>query len=196
MADFDYARLTYLVTLLAVLLGSVLMTRRGALGKLAKQTGAWLFIFVATIAAVGMWQDIRGMGKSLQAPQSAATSSGKIVIPKHSDGHYYLHLRVNDQSLKFMLDTGASQIVLSGEDAARLGFKRDDLNFWMRVATANGEVKMAPVRLQSIKLADFQDNQVSAVVSGGALQQSLLGMSYLNRFKSVEISQNRMILTR
>ena len=62
--------------------------------------------------------------------------------------------------------------------------------------SADGEVKMAPVRLKSIKMADFQDSQVSAVVNGGALEQSLLGMSYLNRFSSVEISQNRIIITR
>ena len=66
----------------------------------------------------------------------------------------------------------------------------------MRATTANGEVSMAPVRLDKIAVGAFQDRNVRAVVNGGDLETSLLGMSYLNLFSSIEITQDRMTLTR
>ena len=120
----------------------------------------------------------------------------KIIIPKQADGHYHLSLQVNDQTLVFLVDTGASQIVLSQQDATELGFKSAELNFWMQAQTANGTVRMAPVRLDTVTVGDVSARNIQAVVNGGELRQSLLGMSYLNLFSSIEFKQDRMILTR
>ena len=194
MGEPDFTRLTYLGILVAVILGSVLMTRRGKLAKMAKQAGVWLFIFVALVATVGIWQDIRSQNGSRVS--QAKVDGNKIIIPKQADGHYSMRLKINDQPLDFLIDTGASQIVLSRKDATKLGFKRDRLDFWMRATTANGEVSMAPVRLDKIAVGAFQDRNIRAVVNGGELETSLLGMSYLNLFSSIEITQDRMTLTR
>ena len=196
MGGPDYARLTYLGILIAVILGSVLMTRQGELRKMAKQAGVWLFIFVAVIAAIGMWQDIRKT-QPLDATLGTGRVEGdKIIIPKQADGHYHLSLQVNEQTLVFLVDTGASQIVLSQQDATELGFKSAELNFWMQAQTANGTVRMAPVRLDTVTVGDVSTQNIQAVVNGGELRQSLLGMSYLNLFSSIEIKLDRMILTR
>jgi aspartyl protease family protein len=66
----------------------------------------------------------------------------------------------------------------------------------MQAQTANGIVRMAPVRLDTVTVGDVSARNIQAVVNGGELRQSLLGMSYLNLFSSIEIKQDRMILTR
>ena len=191
--DIDYPRLVYLGLLAAVLLGSVLMTRRGAFKKAAFQGGIWLVIFASIIAAVGIWQDIR-------SPQSSAlnftTQDGNVVISQGADGHYRATIKVNDQPLSFLIDTGASHVVLTQKDAQALGFKLENLQFWNTAMTANGPVSTAPVRLWEMTLGPYTDRNVSASVNSGEMKISLLGMSYLNLYSSIEISQKEMILKR
>jgi aspartyl protease family protein len=196
MGGPDYARLTYLGILIVVIVGSVLMTRRGELGKMAKQAGVWLFIFAAMIAAIGMWQDIRKTQPPGATLGTGLVEGDKIIIPKQADGHYYLSLEVNGHTLVFLVDTGASQIVLSQQDAKKLGFKDAELNYWMQAQTANGTVHMAPVQLDTITIGAVSAQNIQAVVNGGELRQSLLGMSYLNLFSNIEIKRDQMILTR
>lgn len=191
--DIDYPRLVYLGLLAAVLLGSVLMTRRGAFKKAAFQGGIWMVIFAAVIAGVGIWQDIR-------SPQSSAlnftTQNGNVVISQGADGHYRVTIKVNDQPLSFLVDTGASHVVLTQKDAQALGFKLENLQFWNTAMTANGPVSTAPVRLREMTLGPYTDRNVSASVNSGEMRISLLGMSYLNLYSSIEISQKQMILKR
>ncbi|XXK29891.1 TIGR02281 family clan AA aspartic protease [Rhodobacteraceae bacterium nBUS_24] len=189
----DYPRLVYLGLLAAVLLGSVLMTRRGAFKKAAFQGGIWLVIFAAMIAAVGIWQDIRSPQRSAS---SFTTQEGNVVISQGGDGHYRVKVKVNDQTLSFLVDTGASHVVLTQSDAKALGFKLENLQFWNTARTANGPVSTAPVRLRQMALGPYVDRNVSASVNSGEMQQSLLGMSYLNLYSSIEISQKKMVLKR
>ncbi len=191
--DIDYPRLVYLGLLAAVLLGSVLMTRRGAFKKAAFQSGIWLVIFAAMIAAVGIWQDIRSPQRSAS---SFTTQEGNVVISQGGDGHYRVKIKVNDQTLSFLVDTGASHVVLTQSDAKALGFKLENLQFWNTAMTANGPVSTAPVRLRQMALGPYVDRNVSASVNSGEMQQSLLGMSYLNLYSSIEISQKKMVLKR
>lgn len=191
--DIDYPRLVYLGLLAAVLLGSVLMTRRGAFKKAAFQGGIWLVIFAAMIAAVGIWQDIRSPQRSAS---SFTTQEGNVVISQGGDGHYRVKIKVNDQTLSFLVDTGASHVVLTQSDAKALGFKLENLQFWNTAMTANGPVSTAPVRLRQMALGPYVDRNVSASVNSGEMQQSLLGMSYLNLYSSIEISQKKMVLKR
>ena len=191
--DIDYSRLVYLGLLAAVLLGSVLITRRGAFKKAAFQGGIWLVIFAALIAAVGIWQDIR-------SPQNNALNftnqDGNVVISQGADGHYKVKIIVNDQPLTFLVDTDASHVVLTQQDAQALGFKLENLQFWNTAMTANGPVSTAPVRLREMTLGPYSDRNVSAAVNSGEMKYSLLGMSYLNLYSSIEISQKQMILKR
>lgn len=193
MEDTNFERLIYLSVLATVILGTVLISRKGEFGKLARQAGVWLLIFVALVAAVASWQDIRQAGP-LSLLQSE--EDGKIIISKQPDGHFHLKLDVNGTSIDFLVDTGASEIVLNQQDAQSLGFDADTLEYWAYANTANGKVRLAPVRLGSITLGGYKDKNVKATVNEGDMRTSLLGMSYLKRFSAIEIKQGQMILTR
>lgn len=191
MSSIEIGNLAYLVLLGAVVGFWFLVQNRGNLGRVAQQAAAWGLIFVGVIAAVGLWDDIRS---TVSTQATVIASENRIEIPRRMDGHYALTLEVNGTPVEFMVDTGASMVVLTQEDAKRVGIDPDDLQFYGSALTANGAVRTAPVTLDSI--GPFDDRDFRAWVNEGELPQSLLGMSYLQRFASVEIRQGEMVLTR
>jgi len=111
----DLARLSYLVLLGVAVVGWFIAQNRGGLGKAAQQAMVWGLIFIGVIAGFGLWNDIQ---RDL-APSQALLSDGRIEVPVSRDGHYHLTLGINGTPIDFVIDTGASQIVLTREDAAR-----------------------------------------------------------------------------
>ncbi|WP_284264704.1 retropepsin-like aspartic protease family protein [Roseicyclus amphidinii] len=193
MSGDQIGSLAYLVLLGVVIAGWHLVANRRQLGKLAQQAAIWIFIFLGAIVAVGLWSDIR----DTVAPRQAVMQDGaQIVVPMQPDGHFYLTLEVNGTPVRFVVDTGATEMVLSAEDATRVGLKPEALVFSGRAFTANGMVETAPVRLETVALGGVVDQGLRAVVNSGDLGESLLGMSYLRRFDRIEISGGQMVLER
>ncbi|WP_299374653.1 TIGR02281 family clan AA aspartic protease [uncultured Tateyamaria sp.] len=193
MTADNIAQFAYLGLLLLVLGGGFLLSNRLKLGQTLQMAAIWALIFLGAIAVVGMWDDIKG---SLLANQTRFDDTGVVSVPRSRDGHYYLTLDVNGVPLDFVVDTGATDIVLNQADAAAAGLDPAQLNFFGRAATANGEVRTAPVRLDSITLGPHTDTNVPAVVNDGELGQSLLGMGYLQRWGRIEIAGGQMTLSR
>lgn len=193
MQDFETAHLIYLIVLgLAVVFWFVAQNRE-KLGTVVQQALIWGLIFIGVIAAYGLWDDIQPVG---QFSQKIAADGDRIELPRHDDGHYYLTAKVNGAPVTFVVDTGATDIVLNEDDARKAGLDPDDLAYVGRALTANGEVRTAPVRLDSIEVGPIRDTGVVAVVNEGALDQSLLGMSYLQRYSNIQIAEGRLVLTR
>ncbi|MBW4975887.1 putative Gag-polyprotein aspartyl protease [Roseovarius sp. EC-HK134] len=192
MQDFDFARLTYLMILGSVLLVWFVAQNRASLGKLAQQALIWGLIFVGALAAVGLWEDIRQTVR----PMQSVVAGDRIEVPRAPDGHYYLTVEIEGVPVRFVVDTGASQIVLSQSDAERIGLDTKSLAYLGRAYTANGEVRTAPVRLESLAVGPVRHENLRAVVNQGEMGQSLLGMEYLQRFSSIEITGGRLVLTR
>jgi len=193
MSEFDTARLLYLALLGGAVVLWFFAQNRKSLGQVTQQALVWGLIFIGVIAAVGLWGDIR---QTVRPGQAVLAEAGRIEVPRAPDGHYYLTAEVNGTPVEFVIDTGASQIVLSERDARRAGIDTEGLVYIGRAITANGEVRTAPVRLDRLAIDPFADERVRAVVNEGELDRSLLGMDYLQRFSSVEISGNRLVLTR
>ena len=179
MDDFDTGRLIYLLILLGAVLGSVIAMGRANLGKTAQQAAIWALIFLGAIAAVGLWDDIR----SRLAPRAAIVGDGRIEVPVAPDGHFYLTATVGGAEITFVVDTGASDIVLTEADARAAGIPTGNLSYTGRAQTANGMVTTAPVTLDRVTVGGVTDRAVTAVVNRGDLDTSLLGMSYLSRYR-------------
>ena len=107
-----------------------------------------------------------------------------------------MRLRINDVSVDFVVDTGATDIVLSQADASRIGLDLVQLAFTGRASTANGVVETARVTLDKIEIANVIDRNVSAILNKGELFGSLLCVEYLQRWCRIEIENVVLSLTR
>jgi len=193
MAGDDIARLLYLVLLGSAIAGYFLLSNRNQLGRMAQQAAVWGLIFVGVIAAVGLWSDIR---QQVAPRQQVFSEDDRVEVPRAPDGHFYLTLQVNGAPVRFVVDTGATDVVLTPDDARRAGLDPDTLNYYSEARTANGVVRTAPVRIERMRLGKIEDEKVRAFVNSGKMRESLLGMGYLNRFARIEVVRDRMILTR
>lgn len=173
-------------------MGWFLLQLRGNVGRTLQQLAVWALLFVGVIAGYGLWQDIRGT----VAPMQGVMADGRVEIPLRRDGHYHATVQINGVPVEFIVDTGASDIVLSAEDAARVGLDPASLSYLGQAQTANGTVSTATVTLDSVALGPVTDTGVRAVVNAGDMGRSLLGMAYLHRFSRIEIAEGRLILTR
>ncbi|OAN98082.1 retropepsin-like aspartic protease family protein [Sulfitobacter geojensis] len=193
MENFDTGNLIYLVVLLVMVAGWFFMQSREGLNKTLQYGAVWAMIFIGGAAAVGLWQDI---SRDARTPQFSVAGSDQIVVPRARDGHYYLTAQVNDAAVRFVVDTGATDMVLTQADAKRAGLDPETLAYLGRANTANGEVRTAFVRLEQVQLGEIVDRDVAAVVNEGQMEQSLLGMGYLQRWGRIEIAGGELILTR
>lgn len=193
MTDDQIAQLLYLVLLGSAIGGIFVMQGREKLGQMARAGATWVLIFLGVIAGVGLWDDIRD---TVRPRQAVFSDQGRIEVPREPDGHYYLTARVNGEPIRFVVDTGATDIVLSRGDAARAGIAQDSLRYFGTAMTANGRVRTARVTLEHVAVGDIADSGVTAYVNEGQMDTSLLGMAYLNRFDRIEIADSRLILSR
>jgi len=193
MQNIDTAQLIYLILLGAMVAGWFFLQSREGMNRTLQYAAVWGMIFVGGAAAVGLWQDI---SRDAGAPQMSVSEDNRIIVPRARDNHYYLTLEVNNTPVRFVVDTGATDMVLSGEDAARAGLDPAELRYTGTASTANGIVRTAYVRLDQVTLAHVTDRNVPAVVNEGEMNQSLLGMGYLQRWGRIEIAGGELILTR
>ena len=117
-----------------------------------------------------------------------------MIIPAGAHGHFMVEAVVEGTPLAFVVDIGASDVILSPADAKRLGFRADELRFTRRYQTANGPVAAAPVTLRELRIGQFSAFDVEASVNGAPLPVSLLGMSFLRRLRGYEVDDGRLIL--
>lgn len=186
------ARFGYLALLLVAVGGYAVVEFRRRPGRALQQVMVWAFIFVGLIAGFGLWSDIR---REVMPVQSIG-AGGRLEVPISQDGHFYLVATLNGVGVRFAVDTGASDIVLSARDATRIGLDLARLSYYQRAQTANGSVETAPVLIATLELGGISERDVPAVVNKGDMDGSLLGMAYLSRFSRVEMTPRMLVLER
>jgi aspartyl protease family protein len=119
----------------------------------------------------------------------------RVSIDADSSGHFVVEARLNGRPVTAMIDTGATVVALTEKTARRIGVFPLRADFTQPVATANGTVRAAPVRVSEIRIGGIVVRNVEAmVVPGDALSVDLLGMSYLSRLAMFESSNGRLVL--
>ena len=191
MPSDDKFFLLYLLILLVGIGSFFFGDFRNRFSRIVQQAMVWVAIFAITTVVFAN----RDMLAAAFFPKTAVQQDGDtIILTRARDGHFYATLSINDVAVEFVVDTGATQVVLSKEDATRIGIDPDNLVFMGRANTANGQVRTARVRLDHVAFADRVDRNLPASVNGGELDTSLLGMSYLSRFRRIEIEGNSLRL--
>ena len=139
-------------------------------------------VLLAKPEADGMARDADyGMGEQIRA---------------NGAGHFLADIEVGSARIKFLVDSGATRVVLTREDARRAGVALHNLSFTQEVATANGTINTAPVTLRRMRLGSITLYDVEALVSRAPLQVSLLGMSFLGRLSAWEVRGDQLLLSR
>jgi len=115
-----------------------------------------------------------------------------IRIKADARGHYIVRGTADGAPIEFMIDSGATNIVLTKADASRL--QLGALRFDITSSTANGPVQNAPVTIGTLTVGSHTATAVPALVNGGELDESLLGLTWLRQFRSIEIRGGVMTL--
>lgn len=176
---------------------------RGRGSDLARAIGSvaiWVLI-AALIAGVYAYryeaaEFVDRVTGELMPSEPQAGAGGSVVVNRRLGGEFAVTGRVNGARATFIFDTGASVVVLTTADAKRAGLRVETLRFDARVSTANGPALAAPVRLDELAIGPIVERNVRALVAKpGALQESLLGMSFLERLRSYTVERGRLVLT-
>ena len=130
---------------------------------------------------------------AVSAPAAPAAAPGKpkvanmLTYAADGGGHFFVDAAVNGAPIRFLVDTGATFVALSPDDAAAAGIPPSSLLFNETTNTANGVAHVARTTLRSIRLGQFEIRDVQAVVMEQPMPISLLGMSFLSRVDGYSI---------
>ena len=144
--------------------------------------------------------DVIMTGSTTESPGAASTGEesvnrldGSIQLDRQPDGHFYADVRINGNLVHMLVDTGATQIALSRDDARTAGLAPSIGMSDVVGEGADGAVRGEYVRLDRVELGPLTAEGMNAVVLNGG-QQSLLGQSFLSKFKTMQVEDDRMVL--
>jgi len=199
------ASLIYYI-LFGLLVGSSILGYRGlrqrgalkSLGSAAKSAVAWVAVVALLVLGYSYRHELGLMKNRIvgeMAPASPiSTGERRITVRAGPRGHFHVDAQVNGQAVRFLVDTGASDIVLSPDDARRVGLDPSGLSYTRIYDTANGQVRGAPVTLRSLVIGPLRLSAVPASVNGAAMSGSVLGQTFLRALKGYSVRNGVLTL--
>jgi aspartyl protease family protein len=196
----DFASGALGVSLLTWLLMSGL-ARAGPEGaaRVFSRVAVWALLGLALVAGYAYRFEFAELADRVIGELSPAEArvgpGGEVVVRRRYGGEFIVPARINGRPLELVFDTGASAVVLTAEDAAAAGLNFGPDDYQVGVTTANGAATAAPARLDRVAVGNIELRGVRALVARpGAMRQSLLGMSFLERLKSFGVENGRLVL--
>jgi len=175
----------------------------GVLWRTLRNVGAVIAMCLAVAWAVsgfvgGADAPARPLAQALQQaampPQPMASGDYELSIPAGDNGHFMVNAMANGSPVRFLVDTGASGVLLGEADARRVGISTASLDFDTRVQTANGDIPVARATLREIRIAGLIVNDLEVWITRSPMPVGLLGMSFLKRLASYEAKNDRLVL--
>lgn len=162
-------------------------------GQSLRNMAGWVIIFGVLGLGYSIWNGNGRLASELN-PAAGEIAEGAITFRADLSGHYFVRAEVNGVEIGFMVDTGATHIVLNKADADKMGFDIEELDFNMPASTANGIVYSAAVNFGSVTVGPIRVENIEGYVNQGELDVSLLGMSFLNRLSGYEVRDGLLTL--
>ena len=199
LSSGDLSSLIYKIVLLVVAGGFALTLFRGQRFTQALTAAlVWVVLALALVVGYSYRFDVKDVADRVIAelvPGHVIGHGRTVEIGRANNGDFDVHAHVNGAQIAMVLDTGASSVVLTQEDAKAAGLPLEVLAYTVSIDTANGRTRAAPVTLDRIAIGGVVERSIDALVAQPRqLKTSLLGMSFLNRLQSWEVRGDRLLL--
>jgi len=173
--------------------------RKIALNQILKYLIIWIGIALVAIIIYALRfnvSDIKDQVTTDLFPSRAINKENRqLAISIAQDNHFYIILKINNKEVKFMIDTGASEVIIDKNLAREIGVDLQNLYYDKIFNTANGQVYGASINFEEVDISGVKFRNISASITESDLPVPLLGMSFLKKFKKYEFYQDKLILT-
>lgn len=177
---------------------SLLFVREFNLKRTARNVLLWLAVGAVLLIGFAFQNELMDLGSRLRGAlipgYAVKTGQREMTIAEGEGGHYHVYGTVNGTPVRFLIDTGASDIVLNPSDAKRMGFDLGMLTFDRPFGSANGIGHGASAQVDSLSVGDIRFSHVPVAINGAEMSTSLLGMAFLKRLKSYSFSGGKLTL--
>jgi aspartyl protease family protein len=194
----DFGSLVYKIAILVFLGAAALAMFRQRFTQAIAATLLWGVVGFALVVGYTYRFELHEVANRVEAeliPGHVISHGRHVEVARTSGGDFAISAQINGAPVAMVLDTGASSVVLTRDDAKAAGLPLEVLNYSVSIDTANGRTRVAPVTLDRIAIGGLVEHSIEALVAQpGQLKTSLLGMSFLNRLQSWEVRGDRLLL--
>ncbi len=198
MSTNDFGSFAYKIAILVFLAGAVMTLFRERFTQAITAALLWVVVGLLLVIGYSYRFELNGVADRVLAelmPGHVISHGRTVEVARTSTGDFAISAQINGARVPMVLDTGASSVVLTQDDAKAAGLPLEVLNYTVSIDTANGRTRAAPVTLERVTIGSLEERSVEAlVVQPGQLRTSLLGMSFLNRLQSWQVSGDRLVL--
>ena len=198
LSSRDFSSLAYKIGLVVFIAGTVLTLFRERFAQAVTAAMLWMAVGVLLVVGYSYRFELHQVADRVLAelvPGRVVSQGRSVAVARTSGGDFAINAQINGAHIAMVLDTGASSVVLTRDDAKAAGLPIEVLDYTVNIDTANGRTRAAPVTLDRIAVGNLVERSVDALVAQpGQLKTSLLGMSFLNRLQSWEVRGDHLIL--
>jgi aspartyl protease family protein len=194
----DFGSLSYKLLILVFLASAALTLFRERFTQALTAALLWVVVGLVLVIGYSYRYELHGVADRVVAelvPGHVVSHGRTVEVARTSSGDFDISAHINGVRVPMVLDTGASSVVLTQQDARAVGLPLEVLNYTVSIDTANGRTRAAQVTLDRLAIGGLEERSVEAlIVQPGQLRTSLLGMSFLNRLQSWQVSGDRLVM--
>ena len=194
----EWSNIIYVIILIVLLIMGF-SSKELPLKKFFEYAGLWIMIaLVALVSYSYRFEFFEAKDRVLSDlfPSKAINKNHQqLTINVSQDGHYYLNVKIKNFPVRFMIDTGASEVVIDKNLAIKLGYDLKNINYNKVFQTANGEAYGASIYFDEVDVSGIKFYNIQGSITDSRLATPLLGMTFLQKFYKYEFYRDKLILT-